>query len=256
MRSWRSTESTIFSGLVSRTSLRSLGSCTGIDVVTTGIVIRKMISSTSMTSTSGVVLIVETISSSSALEEPTRSAMASGPGRSGSDFRGAQQHGMKIGAEAAHQVHRRLVAADQPVVTQNRRNGDCQAERRHDQRFADGARHLVDRRLPGNAYRRQRVVDAPYRAEQPDEGRRRADGGQKGQTILRARLDVVDRSLDRHRDPGVEIDVAQQADVLARRLESRFGDKAIRAALLELFGALAHRRRIPERAVGGARLAV
>jgi hypothetical protein len=41
--------------------LRSFGSWTGIDVVTTGMVIRKMISRTSMTSTSGVVLIVETI---------------------------------------------------------------------------------------------------------------------------------------------------------------------------------------------------
>src|SRR6478672_9646847 len=127
-----STEITMFSGLVSRTSLRSFGSCTGIDVVTTGIVIRKMISSTSMTSTSGVVLIVETISSSSPLGEPTLIAMASGSGRGRRDFRGAQKHGMKIGAEAAHHVHRRLVAPDQPVVPQHRRNRDRQTERRHD----------------------------------------------------------------------------------------------------------------------------
>jgi hypothetical protein len=40
-------------------------------VVTTGIVIRKMISRTSITSTSGVVLIAETISSSSPSEGPT-----------------------------------------------------------------------------------------------------------------------------------------------------------------------------------------
>ncbi len=52
----------------------SFGSRTGIDVVTTGIVIRKMISSTSMMSTSGVVLIVE-MTSSSPLEEPTFIAM-------------------------------------------------------------------------------------------------------------------------------------------------------------------------------------
>jgi hypothetical protein len=65
----------MFSGLVSRTSLRSFGRTTGIDVVTTGMVIRKMISSTSITSTSGVVLIVETTSSSSPSSEPTFIAM-------------------------------------------------------------------------------------------------------------------------------------------------------------------------------------
>ena len=47
--------------------LVSFGSVSGTVCVTTGIVIRKMISSTSITSTSGVVLIVETTSSSSLL---------------------------------------------------------------------------------------------------------------------------------------------------------------------------------------------
>ena len=44
--------------------------------------------------------------------------------------------------------------------------------------------------------------------------------------------------------------------MLARRLEPRLGDEAVRAAFLEFVGALAHRRRLPERLVGGARLAV
>ena len=65
----------MFSGFVSRISLRSFGSSTGTDVTTTGIVIRKMISNTSITSTRGVVLIVEMGSSSSA-QEPTFIAMA------------------------------------------------------------------------------------------------------------------------------------------------------------------------------------
>jgi hypothetical protein len=51
-----STEITRFSGLVSDLD-GLLGSSTGTEVVTTGMVIRKMISSTSITSTSGVVLI-------------------------------------------------------------------------------------------------------------------------------------------------------------------------------------------------------
>ena len=60
-----STEMIRFSGSVSRTTLVSLGKSTLMDVVTTGMVIRKMISSTSITSTSGVVLMVPMISSSS-----------------------------------------------------------------------------------------------------------------------------------------------------------------------------------------------
>src|SRR6476620_8259352 len=98
MRSAESTEITMFSGLVSRTSLRSFGSTTGMELRTTGTVMRKMISRTSMTSTSGVVLIVETTSSSS-LDEPTFIAMAL---RLGRDVRVGQQHGVELGAEAAH----------------------------------------------------------------------------------------------------------------------------------------------------------
>src|SRR4249919_2348865 len=69
------TEMLMFSGLVATARLVSLGKDSWIVWVTTGIVIRKMISSTSITSTSGVVLIVETTSSSS-LAEPTFIAMA------------------------------------------------------------------------------------------------------------------------------------------------------------------------------------
>src|SRR6478736_6673645 len=112
MRSWRSTERTIFSGLVSRISLRSFGNSTGIDVVTTGMVIRKMISSTSITSTSGVVLMVEMVSSTSPPGEPTFIAMASDPG--GRLRGGGEQHGVQVHAEAAHHVHRRLVPTHQP----------------------------------------------------------------------------------------------------------------------------------------------
>src|SRR5512138_3807121 len=127
-----STDSTMFSGFVSRISLRSFGSSTGIDVTTTGMVIRKMISSTSMTSTSGVVLIVEIASSSSA--GPTLIAMAS---RLRGNLRGREEHRVQLAAERAHLLHHRLVAPDEPVVSEHRRHGDGQAERGHDQRFPD-----------------------------------------------------------------------------------------------------------------------
>src|SRR5687768_18238717 len=121
----------MFSGFVSRTSTVSFGSVTGIDGATTGTVIRKMISSTSITSTSGVVLIAETTSSSSSSAAPTVIAMAL-------CLRGGvrQQHRVEVRAEAAHLLHRGLVAANQPVVPKHRRHRDREADRRHDQRFA------------------------------------------------------------------------------------------------------------------------
>src|SRR6187551_3622552 len=50
---------TMFSGLVIVGVLETLGRATGTVLITTGIVIRKIISITNITSTSGVVLIVE-----------------------------------------------------------------------------------------------------------------------------------------------------------------------------------------------------
>src|SRR5689334_21220100 len=136
-----------------------------------------MISSTSITSTSGVVLMAETTSSSSS-EEPTLMAMAVLPaaGRSarrrhgGADLR-AHEHAVQLRAEATHRLHRHLVAAHEPVVAEHRGHGDRQADGGHDERLADGAGDLVDRRLTGDADGGQRMVDAPHGAEQADERR-------------------------------------------------------------------------------------
>src|ERR1039457_479798 len=177
------TEIVMFSGLVCRAMFVSFGSVTGTVCVTTGMVMRKMMSRTSITSTSGVVLIVETTSSSSLLE-PMFMAM-SGSGSDGSACRGvharAHEDAVQVGAEAAHHFHRHLVAADQPVVAEHRRHSHEQAEGRHDQRLADRAGHLVDRRLAGNADGGQRVVDAPDRSEKADERRGRSDRGEEGE---------------------------------------------------------------------------
>ena len=69
----------MFSGLVCVGRLRSFGSSSCTLCVTTGMVIRKMISSTSITSTSGVVLMVAFISSSSPSALARFMAMASLP---------------------------------------------------------------------------------------------------------------------------------------------------------------------------------
>src|SRR5215204_3735273 len=172
------TEMSMFSGLVWRAMLFSFGSETAIVCVTTGIVIRKMMSSTSITSTSGVVLIAETTSSSSPSAEPTVMAIAGSSALRRdrrSDRPGAHQDTVQVGPEAAHRLHRDLVATDEPVVAEHRRHGDGQADGGHDQRLADRAGDLVDRRLAGDADRRQRVVDPPDRSEQADERSGRAD---------------------------------------------------------------------------------
>ena len=70
-------EMVMFSGFVCVGTLRSFGSSIGTCWMTTGMVIRKMMSSTSITSTSGVVLMADITSwSSSSASWPTVMPMA------------------------------------------------------------------------------------------------------------------------------------------------------------------------------------
>src|ERR1700712_4447911 len=113
----------MFSGFVVVTMLRSLGSSSVIDCVTTGIVIRKMISKTSITSTRGVVLMLELTSSSPSLSPPPGPIfIAIGfPSRyrrswNPSSARAGQQHVVQVARERTHFFHYRLVTTHQPVV--------------------------------------------------------------------------------------------------------------------------------------------
>src|SRR6185295_15451337 len=180
------TAMTMFSGFVCRGMLRSFGRLTGTCCTTTGIVIRKMMSSTSITSTSGVVLMAAITSCSGfSASWPTVMAMATLlAGRGDRALRGASvvaahQHHVQVGREGAQVFQRDLVAANQPVVAEHRRHRDREADGRHDQRLAHGARDLVDRGLAGDADGGERVVDAPHRAEEADEGGGRAHGGEE-----------------------------------------------------------------------------
>jgi hypothetical protein len=56
----------------------------------------------------------------------------------------------------------------------------------HDQRLADRAGDLFQCRLAGQADGDQRVIDPPDRAEEADERRGGAGGGEQGQTVFHA----------------------------------------------------------------------
>src|SRR6185503_6730972 len=241
----RSTAITMFSGLVCVGRFLSFGRSSAMLWITTGIVIRKMISRTSITSTSGVVLICELSSSSS---WATCIAMSDHLVRRVS---AAEQHHLHAAAEAAHVLHRHAVAAHQPVVAEHGRHRDRQAERGHDQRLAHRPRHLVDRRLPGDADRGERVVDAPDRAEETDERSGRAYGGEEGEPGLQTVVDDIDRPVERHREPGIEIDVLLAlAGVILHRDGALLGHEAEGAVLAQARGALVHVLRLPELGVG------
>src|SRR5690242_3933546 len=142
-------------------------------------VMRKMMSSTSITSTSGVVLICELRSSSS--ECPTCIAMS---GHLVRRVAAAEKRHLQSAAEAAYFFHRHAIPPHEPVVAEHRRHRDRKAKCRHDERLAHRPGDLVDRSLTGHADRRKRMIDAPHRAKQADEGRRGADRGEKGESRL------------------------------------------------------------------------
>src|SRR3954470_10148609 len=200
-----STATVMFSGFVCVGMLTAFGRSTFTVLLMTGMVIRKMMSRTNMTSTSGVVLMLFITCCSSPvpptciaiLLDPqkafrrlgvagapesvvTRSnLLANGSSRSrgrtcaarlaGADTGTAHQIGMQIAGEVPQGVLDQLVAAQQPVVAHDRGNGDEQTDGGHDQRLTDGAGHLVDTRLAGDTDAHQGVQNAPDRAEQPDE---------------------------------------------------------------------------------------
>src|SRR6185312_17425309 len=197
---------------------------TGTVLVITGIVIRKMMSRTSMTSTSGVVLMdaitpgsspepwmfIAITKSSSRPDGPAprdarsrphgtlvfstlgsltdrsrgswRRARATDLGARGHS-RAADQVRVQVAGEVAQRVLQDLVAAEQPVVAPHRGYRDEQAERSHDERATDGACHLVDAGLAGEADRDERVHDAPHRTEEANERSRGAHSGEEAQTL-------------------------------------------------------------------------
>src|SRR5260221_500407 len=151
-------------------------------------VTRKMMSITSITSTSGVVLIVTFSSASSSSTACwTSIAMGLSPGNCLYSLLAlADEIGLQVAGEGAQLLGDHLVAADEVVEQQHRGNRDEQTDGGHDQRLTDRAGDLVDRGLAGDNDADQRVQDDPDGSEQTDERRNRTDRTQEGDTALQA----------------------------------------------------------------------
>ena len=153
---------------------------------------------------------------------------------------------MDVVGEGAKIFHDRLVATDQPVVGEHRGNRDDQAERGHDQRFADRAGDGGDRRIARRTDLDQRAVDADDGAEQADERRGRTDRGEEGEAFAEAGADRALRAAEAARDPLMLVDRVGQLAVLVLRDERVLDDRAIGALGLELARRVAQVGRVPE----------
>ena len=83
------------------------------------------------------------------------------------------------------------------VVGEHGRDCHEQARGGHDQGFADRASDPVQRRCARNRDAHQRVIDAPYGAEKPDEGRGRADRSEGREPALESCGAARDRLTQR-----------------------------------------------------------
>ena len=146
------------------------------------------------------------------------------------------------------------VAAPEGVVGEHRGNRDREPERGHDQRLADRARHLVERALAAHADRDERVIHAPHRPEQPDEGRGAADGSERGEARLEPRRLLVDHAAhgageEVRRAAGLVQPVGAVPRVMARRDDrviGEMGKRLVGVVLLEPPLDGRERRRVPE----------
>src|SRR3984957_6296251 len=220
----------MFSGRVCVTRLVALGSVSGTCWRMTRMVMMKMISSTNITSTSGVTLMSD-IATPSSSPPDTCSAMKdyslTGERSSGrladrgrrlvhpqAHLDSRNQVGMQLMCEVADAFLHSLVAAQENVVAQHCRNRDHQPDGGHDQCLTNGAGHLFNGTLSRDADGDQCVVDADHGAEQADEGRGGADRGEHRQTGLHSADDGIGRALQRLGHPFAGADGARETRLI------------------------------------------
>src|SRR5574343_2034804 len=178
--------------------LAALGRSTLTWCVISGAVMMKMISRTSITSTSGVMLISAVgIWLADELKEPIAISgdLGGSPGAHRVDLRAVgdkrladREEGMQIVGKGVEIGQHDAVRAGEGVVGKDGGQGDGEAGGGHDQRLADRAGDLLQRRLAGQTDGDQCVVDAPYGTKQADERRRSAGRREQGQADCPVRL--------------------------------------------------------------------
>src|SRR5262245_51793031 len=122
-----------------------------------GAVTMKMMSSTSMTSTSGVTLICEI--ESPPPDDPWSNAMGL---LEEVPLRDVEE----LGAERVHLGGQHAHLSRETVVHDDRRNRSREADGGGDQRLGDARRHRLDARRRGGREAPERRHDAPHRSEQ------------------------------------------------------------------------------------------
>src|SRR5512141_1932964 len=159
------------------------GSCTGLPRWSSGVITMKMMSSTRTTSTSGVTLMslltpllpmsIDTIRS------PSPRGLLAAHGGLGLTFLEEVVDEL-VGGVVDVDLHV-LDAVRQIVEHHDGRDRHEEAEGGRDERFRDAGRHGAETARAGSRHRLEGRDDAGDGSEQPDEGRRRSDGGEGAQ---------------------------------------------------------------------------
>ena len=91
------------------------------------------------------------------------------------------------------------------------------------------------------------VQNAPHRAEQTDERSGRTHRREEREAVAHLAVHGIDRTLQRHRHPLVQVDAVRQAAfVMGRGAQTVFGDGAEIVVLREAVDGFLERARAPE----------
>src|SRR4051812_17370527 len=170
----------------------AIGRVTGTPCWSMGAMIIMMMSSTSITSTSGVTLMSDLTpplppSCMAMVRSPGEAMKLTAPDDSASGARQPDSVLRGLLDEVVHELRRRIVhfdvevveAAGEVVVEPHRRDGDEQPECGLDERLGNTGGYRADAARTGGRDTDERIDDADDRAEQSDERRRRADGRER-----------------------------------------------------------------------------
>src|SRR5580698_9703772 len=242
-------------------STLEVGRSTATSTVASGAAIMKMISSTRMTSMNGVTLI-SWISPS--VLSPWSRRMLTGllRGRNGSRIalrtlhQIAAHHGQDLDAGVG--IERAILRdrARKHVVDHHRRDRGGEPEGGGEQRLGDARR---DHREIGGVQLRnpdEAVHDAPYRAEQADEGRGGADGGEDAGAAQHLPPDPGLDALEPRRDALLDaVDVAPVGRAAQFALHRRDQPRHLPARDAGRPGSFGERTRLGEHALGAGEAA-